>query len=92
MPHHNCTFHGLHDWSSHMFEKLGWMLLAKRNKNTDSVRCYIKGLKRLHDEISHKYKETQDPDRKRDLEELSSNVLYLTACAQHMLLSKTTIK
>lgn len=85
MPHHNCTFHGLHDWSSRMFEKFGWMVLAKRNNDKESVRCYIKGLKRLHDEIQRKHKETIDPDRSRDLEELLSNVHYLCETSKKLL-------
>lgn len=85
MPHHNCTFLGLHDWSSRMFEKLGWMILAKRNKNRDSIKCYLNGLKHLHNEILRKHKETVDADRRRDLEELSDNVACLTDHARILL-------
>ena len=85
MHHYNCTFHGLHDWSSHMFEKLGWMLLAKRNNDKDSIRCYIKALKRLEKEILNKHKETIDEDRRKDLEELHSNVAYLAKTARELL-------
>jgi len=86
MPHHNCTFHGLHDWSSRMFEKFGWMILAKRNGHKDSIRGYIKSLKHLHNEILHKHKETIDEDRRKDLEELSSNVQHLSETARSCLL------
>jgi len=82
MPHYNCTFHGLHDWSSRMFEKFGWMVLAHRNGNKDSLKCYIRGLKHLQDEINKKHKETIDKDRRRDLEELLSNVSFLSETAK----------
>jgi hypothetical protein len=85
MPHHNCTFHGLHDWSSRMFEKLGWMLLAKRNYNKDAIKCYLKGLKHLQTEINLKRKETIDQDRRKDLEELNENVSYLMEHAKILL-------
>jgi len=85
MPHHNCTFHGLHDWSSHMFEKLGWMILAKQNNNKDSIKCYIKSLNHLQQEIKSKHKETKDYDRRRDLEELLNNVSYLAQHAKNLL-------
>lgn len=77
MPHFNCTFHGLHDWSTHMFEKLGWMVLASRNGRKDSIRSYIRSLKHLQGEILKKHKETVDEDRRKDLEELYSNIAYL---------------
>jgi hypothetical protein len=85
MPHYNCTFNGLHDWSTHMFEKLGWMVLASRNNHKDSVRSYLKGLKHLQDEILNKHKETIDEDRRKDLEELHSNVAYLAKTARELL-------
>ena len=68
-----------------MFEKLGWMILAKRNKNKDSVSCYIKSLKHLQKEILLKHKETVDPDRQKDLEELHSNVACLAEHARALL-------
>jgi len=85
MPRYNCTFHGIHEWSSHMFEKLGWMLLAKRNKNRSSIRCFIKDLRHLLHEIDAKCLETMDPDRKKDLQELHSNVSYLAEHATTLL-------
>jgi len=86
MPHYNCTFHGLHDWSSHMFEKYGWMILARRNGHKDSVKGYIRSLKHLHDEIARKHQETVDEDRRKDLEELLSNVDVLAQTARSCLL------
>ena len=86
MPHFNCTFHGLHDWSSRMFEKFGWMILARRNGHKDSVKSYIRSLRHLQEEIKSKHKETVDADRRKDLEELLANVQYLTGAAQECLL------
>ena len=84
---YNCTFHGLEECSSAMFEKLGWMTLAARDGNMESVRGYIAGLKHLTEKIRDKHKETIDKDRRKDLEELLANVKYLMGCTK-MLLKK----
>jgi site-specific recombinase XerD len=69
-----------------MFEKFGWMVLAKRNNHKDTIKSYIRGLKHLRDEIVQKHKETSDTDRRKDLEELMSNVEYLAETAKDCLL------
>ena len=83
--HYNCTFHGLEEWTSHMFEKLGWMTLAARDGHLDSVRGYIAALKHLSVKIKDKHKETVDTDRRMDLKELLDNVHHLTDCAKMLL-------
>lgn len=75
---YNCTFDGLHDWSTRMFEKFGWMILAHRDGHKKSIEGYLAGLKYLSHKIKNKHAETEDPDRKKDLEELLINVLYLS--------------
>ncbi len=36
------TFHGLHEWSKHIFEKLGWMVLScRKNTNMSKRISYI---------------------------------------------------
>lgn len=82
---HNCTLHGLEEWTRHMFEKLGWMTLAARDKNKESVIGYLAGLDHLAYKILEKQKETVDVDRKKDLEELLENVRFLTRTSKKVL-------
>ena len=82
---HVCTFVGLQNWSDHMFEKLGWMTLAARDGNTDTIKGYISGLQHLSLKIMEKHKETINEDRKKDLEELLDNVKYLLRVSKKVL-------
>jgi len=84
---YNCTFHGLNEWSDAMFEKFGWMTLAVRDGNMEHVRSYISGLKYLAMKIKEKHSETIDVDRKNDLMELQTNILYLHGMAKKLLKS-----
>jgi hypothetical protein len=68
-----------------MFEKLGWMTLAARDGNKDSIRGYIAGIKHLIEKIKLKHKETKDIDRKNDLKELLDDVVYLHEVGKHLL-------
>ena len=38
------TFHGIHKWYTAMFEKLGWMILAKDKGLNDNIEHYKYGL------------------------------------------------
>jgi hypothetical protein len=76
------TYHGLHHWFKHVFEKLGWMLLVKlKGTNSDKIRAYENDVKRLKTEIE-KYiqmlkglKEKEMPIH--DLEVLHKNMEHL---------------
>jgi hypothetical protein len=57
-----------------MFEKLGWMILAKRDGHMDKVLSYQNGVKRLRDALEEKIKKTHEKDRKDDLAILKNNV------------------
>ena len=71
------TFHGLHEWMEHMFEQLGWMVLAKDRGYTDKTQSYVKSVYRLKKAIEHKMTHIHDEDKREDLEIMLYNVNIL---------------
>ena len=78
----DATFHGLNHWYVHMFEKLGWMILAKDRGMTDKTTTYLHSLKRLKMALEQKMKKTRDPDHKEDLKIMHHNVCILCEHAE----------
>lgn len=79
------TFHGLNEWYKAMFEKLGWMILAKEHKKTLKVKSYLKSISDLKASIEHRLTEIQDPDKKHDLTIMHRNVKHLVEGANKLL-------
>ena len=79
------TYQGLHDWYKHIFENLGWMILAKERKYKTKVKIYIESISHLHDALIEKYETTNDSDRKEDLWILLQNLLILEKKAKKLL-------
>jgi hypothetical protein len=78
-PNHNVnnldrTMHSLERWTHHMFEELGWMVLAKSYGQYDKINTYKQSVKRLHDSLLYKLKNSHEPDRKDDLKVLIKEV------------------
>ena len=72
------TFCGLQHWYKAMFEKLGWMVLAKKNGHLDKVNAYMNSVNRLTSSIEHYLKyHAKDHDRKEDLKIMCDNVCVL---------------
>lgn len=71
------TFHGLNHWYTHLFEKLGWMILAKSRGMDDKITLYKTSLSRFKHSIEHKLKHTKDSDRKHDLKVMHHNICVL---------------
>jgi hypothetical protein len=71
---HETTYHGIHRWFEYTFEKLGWMILAKRNGYSDKIMSYKNSVKRLHQAIDAKIKVIKDKDRKHDLTIMKADV------------------
>jgi len=76
------TFYGIGKWYSHMFEHLGWMILAKNNGMTDKTTTYLNSLKRLEMAIEQKLKHIKDKDKKDDLMIMHKNVCVLREHAE----------
>ena len=74
------TMEWLKVWHQQMFEQLGWMVLANsKGYMNDKVESYKKSLLRLEDKLQCKINSVQDPDKKKDLEIMLTNVKVLVA-------------
>ena len=71
---HDVTFQGLNEWYKRKFEKLGWMILAKRDGYMDKVMAYENSIKRLHTAIGQKIEDIHDKDTMADLYIMKENV------------------
>ena len=71
------TMHGLSHWHKHVFEHLGWMVLAKAKGMHDKVTVYKHSIKCLLSSIEHVMGEYKDSDRKHDLRVMHSHVVEL---------------
>ena len=73
------TIVGIQQWYTHMFEKLGWMILVKDDGTmNDKLISYKKSLKRLEDKIECKIQSVHCMDKKEDLSIMLKNVKILT--------------
>ena len=68
---------GLTHWHKHVFEHLGWIVLAKAKGMNDKVAVYKHSLQRLKDSLEHVLGEYKNADRKHDLQVLHMNVVEL---------------
>ena len=77
LPKYAMTFQGLQMWHNAMFEKLGWMVLAKAKGYDSKVSQYKKSINHLIEAIKHIMKEYEDHNRKHDLAVLLMNAEVL---------------
>jgi hypothetical protein len=78
----DATFHGLQCWAKHLFEKLGWMVLAKNYGMLDKVTVYKTSIQRLKCAIEKKIKNLHDKDKKEDMLIWHRNVCMLMEHAE----------
>jgi hypothetical protein len=81
----DATFDGIHGWYKAMFEKLGWMILAKSKGITDKTVHYKHSIERLHTAIIQKKENTHDIDKINDLDLLLKDVEVLIEHAKKYL-------
>lgn len=68
------TRSALQRWHDEMFEKLGWMVLAKEKGMDYKIDTYKKSLDNLIKTIKHVSSEYEDHNRKHDLHVLLRDV------------------
>lgn len=71
------TQSGIDKWHDVMFDKLGWMILAKEKGLDYKVEAYKKSLVRLVAMIKHVSSEYESHNRKHDLNVTLLNVMCL---------------
>ena len=76
------TFHALNKWYEMMFEKLGWMVLAKNKGYNDKLTEYLMSLNRLKECLNNKIRTIRETDRFDDLRIMCENVDILIAHAR----------
>ena len=74
---HNPTYNELKKWYQGMFEKLGWMILAKHYGYNDKIKMYKTGVMHLRDCIAKKHSKMHDLDKKDDLKIMLTNIEIL---------------
>ena len=89
MHSYDCTFYGLHKWHKAMFEKLGWMIMAKEHNSGLKIKAYMESIKHFLLCVEKKLANTRDEDRKDDLVILMKNILCLQKCAQNLMKIKS---
>jgi hypothetical protein len=77
LPMHANTMKGLQHWYHALFEKVGWIALAKAKGYNYKVTPYKKSIANLKKSIEHLMKEYTDPDRLHDLRVLHMNTMFL---------------
>ena len=73
----DATFDGIYAWYKKLFEKLGWMILAKKHGMVDKTATYKHSLEKLKIAITKKWKNIHDKDKKDDLGIMLENVEIL---------------
>jgi hypothetical protein len=68
------TMKGINKWFKSVFEKLGYMILAKSKGMTDKIQVYINSVHRLKQAIEDKKNKVYDADKVEDLRIMSANL------------------
>lgn len=68
------TMKGINKWFKSVFEKLGYMILAKSKGMTDKIQVYINSVHRLRQAIEDKKNKVYDADKVEDLRIMSANL------------------
>jgi len=67
LPRYESSLYGIRNWYKNMFERFGWVLLAKAKGNTYKVRTYKRDINELLKTIKHTIPSYEEKNRKHDL-------------------------
>lgn len=88
---YDTTFFGLNQWNKQIFENLGWMILAHKHNHNDSTDAYIVNIRNLGKAIDEKIQQTENKDKKKDLNIMKKNLdILLKHCLKDF--KKSNIK
>ena len=72
------TYHGLENWFSNLFERLGWMVLAKEHHDANKLQCYIDSIDKWTRMATHKRNDTKYDEKREDLDIMLRKMTVLT--------------
>jgi hypothetical protein len=75
--HGTPTIQGVHYWYKHLFEHLGWMILAKERGYHDKLFAYKNSVQRLIEGIDNRMSQLNDKDHKKDFEIMKADLIIL---------------
>ena len=79
------SFHSLHHWYSTVYNRFGWMYLAKCKGIKSKVVMYKNSIDRLECSLNHSKNITVDPDLRNDLTVMNDNVAILRKAVHRLL-------
>lgn len=82
VPKYASTTKSIHSWYVSLFEKLGWMILAKAKGYDYKVSAYKKSIQNLERTIQHVMSEYESMNRKHDLGVM---LIHLYVLRQHVM-------
>ena len=78
------TMKNLNGWTCALYEKYGWMMLAKVRGHKEKVSAYKKSINHLDKAINNKMNITQNANRKTNLNVLCKKVMILKKAAKRL--------
>ena len=72
------TFIGMDNWLKKLYEKLGWMVLAKDRNYRGKITAYKAEIERYKKALKKAFRDYQDPDRLRDLKMMEEKIHILS--------------
>ena len=73
----------LEQWFKHLYERLGWVVLAQSMGHTEKVEHYKKSIERFEEGLHNAQREIKDADRLRDLGIMAKKINVLKNHVQH---------
>ena len=79
----NTTIYNLNSWAKHIFEKMGWMILAHHNSKKTELKSYVEDIDYLLEKVGAKIEflknSASNESRLHDMKILKNNLHLLWA-------------